>query len=355
MAAGTGPIAEKKALTDAKRNALEQACGVFIDSKTISEKYELLDDRILSNVRGYVLDVTPPRTWTENGITYCEITATVGMDNLRKDWQSALRHKIAEQGYPRCMIIITEDDDPQTLPPAAPDGACAHGLEKIFRDNGIRLVDKVTLDDVTRKDMDAAALRGDVGRLAASAGRFGAELLVYGNAEANALPPVSVGGHNVYRWKLTANIRIVHSDTGDIVASDTYPDEPYLHQSLAHRCGKEGFTKLASEVGPRLLQDYIKNCQPRHKVYQVFFVGCTLDAFRDTVMPALQRLDGVRQNGAGVLQLDASPGEIMTEVYWMYDLDALAVAIAHLDIDGMSFEQTEQSGSRIRFKVHGCR
>ena len=207
----------------------------------------------------------------------------------------------------------------------------------------------------TRKDMDAAALRGDVDRLAASAGRFGAELLVYGNAEANPLGPHPIGGHNVYRWKLTSDIRIVHSDTADIVASNTYPDEPYLHQSLARRCGKEGFTKLAGEVGPRLLQDYIKNCRPRHKVYQVFFVGCTVDAVRDTVMPALQRLDGVRQNGAGVLQRDASPGEIMTEVYWMYDLDALAVAIAHLDIDGMSFKQTEQSGSRIRFKVNGCR
>lgn len=356
LAAGSGPMAERKALANAERNALEQACGIYIDAETITSNYQTISDRILSRVRGYLLEVRPVRTWSEDGVTHCEIMATVSMQNLERDLQAALGHVIARAGNPRCMIVITEDDDPNDLKPPKLDGGCAHRLERIFSDNGFELVDKAILDDVARKDMDAALRRGDIERMAATAAKFGAELLVYGAAEANPLGSVPLGGADIYRWDMTLDVRIVQSDTARVIVSDTFPKRRFVYQDLARRCGKKGFTELADEVGKSILAAYLEKTRDirAKQVFQVTFTGCESDPFRDTVMPALRRLDGVRQDGNGVLLRESSGTEMLTNIYWAYDLNALASAIAHLDLGRISIEESERSGSRIRFIVRGC-
>jgi len=47
-------VARDRALSDALRNAIEQAVGSYISSQTIIENYQLLQDNIFSKAQGYI-------------------------------------------------------------------------------------------------------------------------------------------------------------------------------------------------------------------------------------------------------------------------------------------------------------
>ncbi|MEO0224689.1 MAG: hypothetical protein ABIL76_06330, partial [candidate division WOR-3 bacterium] len=47
-------VARDRAISDALRNAIEQALGTYIESQTIIDNYQLIEDNILSKSKGYV-------------------------------------------------------------------------------------------------------------------------------------------------------------------------------------------------------------------------------------------------------------------------------------------------------------
>ena len=353
-AAGTDAAASEEACADAQRKAVVEAAGVFVEVETIVQNYELVSDQILTRARGYLTEVRPAKQWVEGGISHCEILATVGADNLQRDLARALPHMIRRRSEPRCMIILTEDDDPTDARPAKINGGCAHRLENAFKKAGLQLIDKATIAKVLDRDTEAAALRGDVERLAARAQAFEAELLVYGQAEANSLGPMDIRGHKMFRWVMTLSAKIVRLDTAEIIVTDLYPTPGFTHTSMARRCGPDGFSKLADKVGRQLLGDLAKAWQQRssHEVFQVFFEGCRPDAFRKTVHPVLGRLPGVRAYN-GVL-IRGTGTEITTEIHWAGSMNTLAKVIGAIEKDAIEFEELESSGNRIRFRIQGC-
>jgi hypothetical protein len=364
MAVGVDANAKEQALLDAQRKAVIEAAGVFIDAQTIIQNYEQVSDRILTRARGYITDTKTIRTWEEGGLTHCVIVATVGVDDLKRDWSSALPHLIRRHNEPRCLVVFTEDNDIADNVAPKLGGGCAHRLERLLRENGFRLIDKATVERVLDKDTEAAALSGDVQALAARARSFEAELLVYGEAEANPLGPFALRGVNVFRWELSLNARVVRLDTAEVIISDTYPSKPYMHMSQARRCGNDGFGKLANEAGPKLLHDLTEAWTQRfrHEIFEVRFNGCAPSVFRQVIYPVISRLPGVRADN-GVNLRGTAPSEANTEIHWAGDMHSLSNAIGTLEIkttedfdagEIISFEEIASSGNRIQFRTEGC-
>lgn len=352
-AAGEDLKAKDEAKADAKRNAVEQACGALINAQSDVEDFQLKKDRILSTAAGYITSYEVSREWVESGISHCEIRATVSVGKFEADWAAMFKHLKEDVENPRCIVVIIEDNDVDDHHPPKVNGICQSRMEHYFLKHDVQLMDKGVTEDVQARDVELAALNENINTLAARAAGFHADLLVYGKAEAKRGSPVEIGGRTVNRWDITLNVRAVQADSAQILMSNSYrPKSPYKSTSAA--CGDDAFTQLIDDVADQVLRDIAdawKKGLTSHQIFRVQFEGVSRKDFRDGIMPALTAVRGVAQGDEGVKLREAVNDVVTAEVYWQFDLNALADTIEDLEVEGMEFEVVEQSANRIRCKV----
>ncbi|MFH0980745.1 MAG: hypothetical protein V2A79_04310 [Planctomycetota bacterium] len=350
-AAGSDVKAADEAKKDAKRNAVEQACGVFINAQSQTENYALVKDRILGQAVGYIREFKILREWTENNISFCEIEAVVAVADFERDW-AAFAHAKEDEGNPKMMVVILEDNDVDDLKSPVVNGVCQSKLENFFLAQDVQLVDKGVSDDVRKRDVNLAALNNDVPKLAALAAEFKAEVLIFGRAEAKRGSPVDIGGRTVYRWDITLNVRALQADSAAILMSNAYsPNKPYMTASAA--AGDDAFRILAEDVAAQVLKDIGAAWHKRatfRRILQTHF-GPVDRKQAKTIMTALAQHRGVAGGDEGLKLRNLTQGVANIEVDWSFDLNLLADTIQDLKVEGMSFEITEQSGDRIDVKV----
>lgn len=348
QADGTGSRAVDEALKDAKRNAVEQACGLFINAQSQVENFQLIRDRILGQAVGYIARWNESRRWEEGGITYVEIVAEVMTAVFEKDW-AAFAHLREDMDNPRCMFVITEDNDVSDNNPPKLNGICQGAMESVFLDKGVQLVDQSVFEQVRQRDVDIAFTTGSYETLAAVAARFSAEVLVLGNAEARPGGPQQIAGKTVYRWDVSLNVRAVQADSAKLIMSETYKlDKPFMTTSSSG--SDEAFRKLAREVADRVLRDIAQAWQKRATSYGIFDLriqNCSREDFTNVIKPALVVMRGVQQGNDGVKLRELVANTVHAEVYWSFDLNALADRVAELNIPGGKMRIIEQSGNRI--------
>lgn len=350
-AAGTDVKASDEAKMDAKRNAVEQAAGLFISAMTETENFQTVKDRILGQAGGYIKEYTVNKEWTENDITYCEITAVVSVVKFERDWEE-FAHAKEDEGNPRMVVIIIEDNDVDDLKPPVYNGVCQSKIENFFLSKDIQLMDKGVSEDVRERDVVLAALNNDVTKLAAVAAEFKAEILVYGRAEAKRGSPVSIGGRSAYRWDITLNVRAVQADSAAILSSNTYsPKKPYMTTSAG--AGNDAFARLADDVGAQMLMDVLRAWKSRsgnRRILQTSFSPVSRKQTK-AIIAALVQHRGVVRGKEGAKLRNLTQGVANIEIDWKFDLNLLADTIEDLEVEGMGFEITEQTGNRIEVKV----
>lgn len=354
-AAGTDPKAADEAKADAKRNAVEQGCGLYINAQTEAENFQLVKDRILAQASGYIREFKVLKEWTENDISYCTIDAVVSTADFERDW--ALFAQVREdEGNPRCVILITEDNDVDDLRPPKANGICQSVLENFFLSKDVQLMDKGVAEDVRARDLELAAVNEDINKMAAVAAAFKADVLVFGRAEAKAGGPTTIGDKTVYRWDITLAVRAIQADSAQILMSNVYrPKTPY--KSVSAGCGDDAFTKLTEEVAPAVLKDVGEAWRERataSRTCRVFWQSCSRKQFK-AIQARLSEDRGVVGAAEGVKLRELVNNVVESEINWKYDLGALADRIEELEVDGMTFEIVEQSANRLDVKVIGGR
>jgi hypothetical protein len=350
-AAGTDLRAADEAKMDAKRNAVEQACGLYINAQSRTENFALIKDRILGQAAGYIREFDVVKEWTEDGISYCTIRAVVGVADFERDW--ALFAQVKEdEGNPRCVIVITEDNDVDDLHPPKANGICQAALENFFLSKGVQLMDKGVVENVRERDLELAALNEDINKMAAVAAGFKADVLVFGRAEAKAGGAVSIGGRNAYRWDITLTVRAVQADSAQILMSNVYrPDKPYRTTSAG--CGDDAFATLAEQCAATVLRDVGEAWRQRATVSRtcrVFWQACSRRQFK-AIQEQLAGVRGIERGREGVKLRELVNDVVESEIDWKYDLNMLADTIETMEVDGMRFEIVEQSANRLDVKV----
>ncbi|MCK4657968.1 MAG: hypothetical protein KAV82_00460 [Phycisphaerae bacterium] len=350
-AAGAGIKASDEAKMDAKRNAVEQACGLYINAMSQTENFQLVKDRILGQAAGYISEYKVNREWADEGISYCEITAVVSTADFERDWQK-FAHLKEDEKNPRMMVVLVEDNDVDDLKEPVVNGICQSKLENFFLSKDVQLVDKSVSEDVRVRDVSLAALNNDVVKLAAVAAAFKAEVLVFGRAEAKCGSPISLGGRTLYRWDVTLNVRAVQADSAAILMSNTYrPKKPYMTTSAA--AGDDAFDKLAQDTAEQVLKDIGRAWHKRatsRRILETRFSPVSRKQAK-AIMAALAEHRGVVRGREGLKIRNLSQGVADIEVDWKFDLNLLADTIEELKVEGMGFEVTEQTGNRIDVKV----
>lgn len=78
-------IARDAAIDDAQKRAVEQAIGILIESRTQVENYQLINDKILSQTKGYIKRYNVAGVTEDSGLLRVRINADVALSKLADD------------------------------------------------------------------------------------------------------------------------------------------------------------------------------------------------------------------------------------------------------------------------------
>ena len=169
--------ARKQAILNAQRNAVEQGLGLILDSKSVSENFELIQDKVLSSSRGFVTRYIIVSEGASGDQYKVKIKADVSKE-LLKDRLSALRILHKAMGQKRVMVLY-RSENPNAL--KRTHGANRSALQTIrdeLNQAGFRLFNEAATEKVYREIERAGRVDRPVDDLIAMALDQKADLLV---------------------------------------------------------------------------------------------------------------------------------------------------------------------------------
>lgn len=104
---GNKATAQKKALTEAFRNAVEKGLGVWVKSQTEVKDFETKKDEILTRSEGYVTEHEILNETESDGIYTVTIKAQVAVDKIGSDLKKLVGRLKTQMGNPAIAFVLT--------------------------------------------------------------------------------------------------------------------------------------------------------------------------------------------------------------------------------------------------------
>ncbi len=269
VASGMGSItsgdvahARDDAVEDALRKALENALGLIVESETLVENFQLIEDNIFSKTRGYVQTYDIVREGKRSEQLYeVTIRAVVKMADLQNDLDG-IATLMRRKNMPRTMMMIEErnigqapglfhyiEEDMNTAETAIMNHLMAKGF---------RFVDPATVKRNLDQRKAAAILEGDVEQAAMLGRTLGAEVVITGKAIAKATETEAYGT-KIRSQQATLNVRAIRTDTGDIIAtSSAQGAHPHIDDLTG---GTMAIQKACEKLSDDLVEQILKRWQ----------------------------------------------------------------------------------------------
>lgn len=215
VAAGGSLQSKDAALNRALRNAIEQAVGALVDSETMVRNFQLLDDKIYSEVKGYIksYEIISDNKG-EGGVYKIKVRAKVALGALTKNVKALgiIREKL---NYPRVMVLIDDYIDGIEQP----RHIVAVEIEKIFMRNKFPVVSKGQMEKIKARDATLAFAFPD--KAAALGRRYGAEVVIVGQATSDLMETSQPYGVSVFAYESRVEAKAIKTDNAQVLAVDT--------------------------------------------------------------------------------------------------------------------------------------
>ena len=262
---GNKSAARDRAIEDAQRKAVEQAMGTMISSESISQNFQLIEDRILSLSSGYIKTYRIISESELDGEIEVEIAAVVGMEKI-KDSLQAIQNLIRRVDKPKIMILIAEQSirKEEAGEPGASKGSATlsatslgvaeNTLIEFFRSKGFQFVDRQALAGQI-EIADPLVLVNDQKEIQRIANLTDAQVVIFGQAQARTagnMDGISSGQANI-------SLRALKTDSGEIIAaSSAHAAIPHVDPSTANT---KALSKASSQVSQKLMDQILKQWQ----------------------------------------------------------------------------------------------
>lgn len=345
-AAGTNANAMEQAKQDALRRAVEQACGVFISGQTQTKDYAAVYDKAMAQAQGYISEFKITASRVENGISYCTVNALVSLKSFEEEW-ARLLHTLESEDNPRCIVVIIEDSNVDDANPPSPGGVAQSIIENSFMKKGIQLMDNTGSSDTRNRDIQVATQSNDIKKLAAMYGSFKSDVIITGKAEARAAGTSELSGRTIYKWSATISIRAYHTDSAQLLMSNSYTATATSVNPNAG--GNDALKKCADEYSGAILREMAEAWRKRQQVrrtVQVTLENCTRADYK-AFEEAIRAMDGVQ----GIRMRELVKEVCQTEIEWSYDNERLISRIEELKVGATRYTVTEQTHDRVTFKL----
>lgn len=215
---GVGAIIDKnhakardEALWDAQRKAVEKGIGVFLNSETLVENAELLQDNIYTKSNGYVKKYEIIKEKKDDFLYYIKIKATVKTSEIgNKLIEMGLVKKV---GDPRIMIIIPE----RNLNKISHEVIAETQLINSFVKAGYRIVDPNQVKKIRNSEKIKKLNEGNISIAREIAQEFGADIIISGRASSSEKGEI----YGMISCGATVNIRAIKADSGEIIFAES--------------------------------------------------------------------------------------------------------------------------------------
>lgn len=231
---------------DARRQAIEKAVGVYVESSTLVENYLLIEDQVLSRSSGLIkqiLDQSSPRLG-EDGLMHLNITAEVfisavkqALDDLSRTSRKRL---IRSYGDPTISVAIVVKDAKRGSETAPENSPIAENiLKEHFVDFGYR----VWSEDYTK------ILRAEAG--ARKTGRRIADFTVVGEVKfKQTAVTLKASGLKLTKHALTSwTVKCLNNHTGE---------EIYFNNKVPRKKAWADEDQALEEIGSMIGQEFNK-------------------------------------------------------------------------------------------------
>ncbi len=111
---GNAELAKKEATEDALRRALEMVMGAAVSAETVVENYQLVSDKIISKVNGYIKNYKVVATKEDQGVVTVKVDVTVKESDLKNDLE-LLQTTLERMNYPKVVIMLAEQNVGMTV------------------------------------------------------------------------------------------------------------------------------------------------------------------------------------------------------------------------------------------------
>ncbi len=266
--------ADDEAISDAKRNAVEKALGVFVKSDTIGSDYQVAEDTILTRSEGYISewnkipDSRKIETIEGHELLTIKINAKVRLVNLIDDatniepiYNAVLR--------PKVMVLIIDEIDGRKCDGV---GTSATAIMRGLQKRGFDVVDPDVINGILKKQSTSSSfesLRMAQGGLKTAQGglktkqsdlgiadlksaselavKQGAEILLLGTARASDGPTDDTG--NITCANAVIDARLVYADTAQLL----YTAKLVKGRGVAFSDNAEAKTRALNDAGNRFM------------------------------------------------------------------------------------------------------
>jgi len=231
---------------DARRQAVEKAVGVYVESSTLVENYLLIEDRVLSKSRGLIKQILEQSApiLGEDGLMHMEITAEVFISEIKDALDTMSRQGrlilLEDRGDPTISVaVVIRDADRRSSPGTRNSSIAENILKQHFVDFGYR----VWSEDYTRM------LRQEAG--AQKTNRRTADFSVIGEAKfKQASVTLKASGIQLTKHILTSwTVKCVNNNTGE---------EVYFNNKVPRKKAWADEDQALEDVGRLIGQEFSK-------------------------------------------------------------------------------------------------
>lgn len=358
IVAGRKDAARENALQSAFRHAIEQVVGVMVQSKTVVQNSELLNDKIYSKSSGFIKTYDVLSEVFEADGCRVRLKTTVSAVRLEKSLDNVgLLSKKMDK--PRIAVIMTEQNIGNDTPSATLSNSSVNAgisesvINDYFAHKGYNLVDRETLVALARRsdyvppaNGAASAVGSDSALQIAASG--GAEVVVIGQAVAKAGSGL-LSGTNMRASQATVSAKVVDADTAQLIAS--YSASCNSVHVNATAGGADALGKAAKELAENLNRQIIAKWNKKvagTRTARLTVQGVPFSEIaklREMLHNRINCIEETIERGYrdGILNLDV---EITAKARDMAD------EIASADLDGYRFSVLSFSGNTVQVKMN---
>jgi len=211
---GVSQVSREDAIRQAQRSAVEEAVGVFINSQTEVENFELKKDKIFSKTQGYIKRFAVLKESREGNLFKLKVSATVSLDKIKDDL-IAMKILLASMERPKLMILI--DEDYKSMDNLGM-GIASTEMASLLGAKGFELVDKSQVDAVMNNNQGRQALSGNANAAKALGLKFGAQYVIVGKAVAQDAGE-AYPGSGIKSIQASLQLKVIQTQTGLVLGS----------------------------------------------------------------------------------------------------------------------------------------
>ena len=348
--AGNVGSARTQALLNAQRSAVEQGVGVVLDSKTMADNFQIIQDQILTSSKGFVTKfVVVKEERSSDGQSYVvKIKADVST-SLLEDRLAALRILQKKMGNQR-MMVIYQSSNPNAMP--RNHGATTAALQALrdeFNKSGFRVFNDQATEQVYKQIEVAGRIDRPVDDLISIALDQQADILVrFENIGGRRAPQ----GGSFSAAYATIRLSVFDTNTGRQIADSQNEGKqllraeagPYDWERALAQAATEAARATANEAISKI-GEYYAHVEDTGLPVLFVFRGYNEDE-KDVILDYLENTPGFKQ----MSELKNTPGYLEIELFTSENPSRLRRTVrAGLEEKGLSMQTQSALRNRIVF------